>query len=274
MRKALLAIALTLAGASAASAQGYLNHCSGEIYTGPVRRVRVERAQFAEVEGQLVEGPRRLVGTVVYSPDRRRAEHTSFDAEGRPSRIYVRVCYDDGKQAEYSVFDGERRLVWRESYSRDGREIVRFDADGRVLKREVVLLDAEGRKQVGRETYDGEGRLVSRAVNTRDDDKSVWAIYDGQGRLMKKDVHSLNYGGPHHSDYYTYKPDGTLASHSTSQADAAVGRIEKSGPRGRSSEEREYDAHRNLVRHTDYGPHPATGGMRPVAVSYHEITYF
>jgi YD repeat-containing protein len=274
MKKALLIIALTLAGASAAAGQGYLKHCGGEIYTGPVRSVRVERAQYIKVDGQLVEGPRRLVNVVVYSDDRRRAEHTAYDEAGEVRNVYVRACYEDGKQSEYAMFDGGRRLRWRKQYSRDGGEILDFDADGRVTRREVVSRDASGRKLVGSSIYNGEGVLVLRTENTLEDGKSVWATYDGEGRLRAKAVHTLNYGGPHHAESYTYRPDGTVGRHTISKADAAVRHLEKEGLGGRESERREYDAHRNLVKLINYRHDPLTGEMAPVAVFYHEITYF
>lgn len=274
MRKALLIIALTLAGATAAAGQGYLKHCSGEIFTGPVRSVRIERAQYTKVGGQLVEGPRRLVNVIVYSGDRRSAEHTAYDEAGKVRNIYVRVCYEDGKQSEYAMLDGDRRLRWRKQYSRDGGEILDFDADGRVTRREVVSRDASGRKLIGTATYNGEGVLVRRAENTLEDGKSVWATYDGEGRLRAKTVHTLNYGGPHHTESYTYRPDGTVARHSTLKADAAVQHLEKEGMGRKESEQREYDARGNLVKLTNYRHNPLTGEMAPVAVSYYEITYF
>jgi YD repeat-containing protein len=280
MRKALLLIALTFAGASAADGQSYLYHCNGSIYKGPVRSARVEHARFRKVGGEWVEGPRRLHSVTVFSNDRRTSEQTTYDPRGKATGILVRVCYEDGNTAEEALYDGERRPKWRKLYSRDGGEIRHLDADGRLQKREVVLRDEGGRRHVGRETYDADGVLVRRAVNTQEGGQSVWTTYDGEGRMLEKSVFSLNYGGPHHNEHFRYNPDGTVAGSRVSRSDARSQQLESEetgrggAPARKLSERREYDSRRNLVKLTSYRHDPATGEMAPAAISYYEISYF
>lgn len=279
MSKVLLLFAFLFACAPVADGQGYLHHCSGEIFKGPVRSVRSVQTLYVEEGGQWVEGPRRLVGVTVYSEGRRRAEHTSFDEEGQERYIHVRVCREDGRQAEYAAFDAARNLIWRYVYSGDGREVLKFDADGRLTQREVSVHDAQGRNLAGGETFDGEGRLLLRSVITREADRTVRATYDATGRLVSQTVHTLDGGEPRH-EFYTFRPDGTVARRVTSRSDAGSRHIQKeSAGHGGAlapshSERREYDAHGNLVRLINYRVDPATGEMVPFAVSYHEITYF
>jgi len=280
MKKALLLIAVALCGAAPAAGQGYVMFRDGDATHGRVRSVRIEQAGFFKAGGEWVEGPRRLALVKVYSHGGRRSETTGYDADGAVRDIRVHTFYEDGKQAEAAHFDGGRNLLSRTVYSRDGNESHTFGADGRVRQRVVLVRAPGGQQIVERRTYDGDGALLGCDSNTRDGHTSVWSTYDAAGRLSEKRVHHLNYGGAHRSEYYTYNADGSVAEVRRAESDAgaeqsasatADGRGE---PKRKHSERREYDAQRNLIKHTDYRWNRATGEMEPFGVSYHEIIYF
>ena len=271
MRKALPAIALTLAAVSAAHGQDRPGDCAGAL-KGPVRSVRVVRAVYSSAGGRSVEGARRLVSVTVYSEDRRRSEETRYDEAGKVRHIFVRACYDDGRAAENTLFDAERRPLRRVVFSRDGGELVRLDAAGQVVRREVFARDAEGRQTVT--AYDGAGVLVYHSVSGLDGGKSVATGYDGEGRLTGRSVGGAVGGGLYQRDDYRYSPDGTVATHSTVMSDAGKGLRRWEADGLRQEERREYDRRGNLRKVARYVQHPVTGAMVQSSTYYYEITYF
>lgn len=266
MKKALLIVTLMLSSA-AASGQARVESREGDLFKGPVRSVRTERADFSKVGGAWTEGPRRLVSLKTYSPDGRRSETQHFDADGSLREIEARAYFGDGRAAELSRFDPWRNPLGRTLYSPDGKEIKTFGPDGRAGGREVVLKDASGREVVERRTYDAEGRLLRRDSNTPDGYTAVLLTYGATGLLSGKKVFRLDKAGGYSFKDYRYGPDG-------SAGEAAVGPQAVGAPRRDHSERREYDARGNLVRQVDYRRNLQTGEMEPYAVTHYEITYY
>jgi antitoxin component YwqK of YwqJK toxin-antitoxin module len=279
MKKALLLIAFVFAVAPAAAGQGYLYNCAGDPFKGPVRAVRVERAEFKKVDGAWVEGPRRLISETAYSDDRRRAEHTAYDDEGKVSGTYVRTCYENGKQAELAHYDDRQRLKRRRVFNPDGGEVLDLDAEGRLLRRETFERDGAG-VLVAHRTFDGDGKLVREELHAREGKTYVQKTFDGEGRLLAKTVNSVNPDGRGGREEHRYKADGSIGVVLRATADAGLRQIEHTqevvgtGRGRRLSDRREYDARGNLVKLTAYMPNAATGETAPIHVSYYEITYF
>jgi hypothetical protein len=129
-------------------------------------------------------------------------------------------------------------------------------------------------------TYDGSGGLKERSVNERDEKTSVWSTYGPDGSLKRRDVHALNYGGPHRTETQTYAADGSVAGRRVAEADAGVSDLRATeargdaGPPRKTRQTREYDWRRNLSKNVTYKWNEGTGEYEPVFVSYSTIEYY
>ncbi len=239
----------------------------------------MERATFSRVDGQLIEGPRRLVSVSNYAPDGKRWEQESYAPDGSLRTRYVHVHDDAGNEVELSVFDGKGALQMRRVYRPETRETLTYNGDGTLRERSVSLLRADGTLAETR-TYDGGGALKERSVNERDDKTSVWSTYRADGSLKKRDEHSLDYGGPHRTETQTYSADGSVVARRVSDVDAGVSDLRATveagdgGPPRKTRETREYDSRRNLSRLTNYTWNAEAGDYEPAAVTYYTVTYY
>jgi antitoxin component YwqK of YwqJK toxin-antitoxin module len=280
MKKILLVVTLSLfAAATARSQQKAVEFRTGDVFIGHVKSARIETAHFSKVDGAIVEGPRRLSVAVSYSPDGKMKEEASYAPDGSLRNKYVYVYDDSGNRLEQSNYGGQNNLHSRFVYRPDTGETFTYDGEGKLQTHRQVILN-ERREPVEVRTYDGSGGLLKSEVNTRDADKSVWRTYRADGSLEREAVHSLNYGGPHHSVERSYNPDGSISGRRVSDADASVNNLEavvekKDGtPREKRREKREYGSHRNLTKLTRYAWDDAANDFVPSVVYYYVIDYY
>ena len=280
MNKLLSALLLSLSLSAFASAQQRaVEFRQGDALKGPVRSARVERATFSKVDGVPVEGPRRLSSISSYTPDGKRQEQESYKPDGTLRNRYVHVYDDAGNEVEMSVFDGAGDLQMKKVYRPATGETLTYNGDGSLRARRVVINRPDG-TQAETHLYDGSGALRERAVNERDGKTSVWSTYGADGSLKKRDVHALNYGGPHHTESKTYAPDGSVAGRRVSDVDAAVSDLRETEERGgggsprKTRETREYDSRRNLTKLVNFSWNAETGEYEPASVSYYTVEYY
>lgn len=262
--------------------QTYLRFRVGDAFKGPVKTVRLERAGFVMRDGARVEGRRVLLAVNRYSPDGRTAERESYAPDGSLRRKTVHRYGNEGQLLEESHYDGGGKLVGRKSYDHSADERLTFDGEGRLTERRVAVWNARRDKIKEILIYDGAGALVRREVNSVDEagKKSTWTAYDPEGKVVDQSVHSLNYGGPHRTEQQAYNADGSAGGSRVATSDAAVTRLEAietnadGTVRRKTSEQREYDAHRNLSRLVNLRWDDAEGAYVPVAVTYYTTTYY
>ena len=279
--KRLLSASILLAAlAAAASAQQKpLMFRQGDAFRGPVKSARIEHATFKRVDGVLVEGPRRLSVVSTYSPDGRRKEYEGYGPDGSVRTRYVHVYDDAGNEVELSMFDGKGDLQMRRVYHPAAGETLTYNGDGSLRERRVVTLRPDGKLAEVR-LYNGDGALKSRDVNTKEGGVSVWSTYGPDGVLKREARHSLNYGGPHHTELKTFAPDGSPVWRRVSDVDAKVSDLRVTedkgdgGPTRQTRETREYDSHRNLHKQTSFKWNAETGEYEPTSVSYYTLTYY
>jgi hypothetical protein len=280
MKRVLFALLLLPAlSLSASGRQKAVEYRQGDAFRGPVRSARIERATYSRVDGRLVEGPRRLVSVSTYTPDGKRGEQEAYAPDGTLRKRYVHVYDDAGNGVEMSVFDGAGNLEMKRVSRPATGETLTYNGDGSLRERRVVLNRPDG-TQAETHLYDGSGALLERSVNERDAKTSVWSTYRADGSLKRRDVHTLNYGGPHHTESKTYAPDGSVTGRRVSDADAGVRdlraaeeRSDGAAPR-KTRETREYDSHKNLSKLTNFRWNAETGEYEPFAVSYYTIEYY
>jgi hypothetical protein len=278
--KRLFLASLVFALAPTASAQEMsVEFRQGDAFRGPVKSARIESAAFVRRDGQLVEGPRRLVSVINYAPDGKRREQETYAPDGKSVNKTVSVYDDAGNEVEMSMFDGRGELRMKRVYRPAAGETLTYNGDESLRERRVVVARPDG-TQAEVLTYDGSGALVERSVNERDGKTSVWSTYRADGSLKERAVHALNYGGPHHTEKETYAPDGSVAGRRVSNVDAAVSDLRAAEERGdgapprRTRDTREYDSRRNLIKNVQYRWNAEAGEYEPTLAYYSAIEYY
>lgn len=251
----------------------------GDAMRGPVKSVRVEHAAFTRADGRLVEGPRRLAVVSTYAPDGKRREYEGYAPDGTLRQRFVYAYDDAGNEIEMSAFDGGGKLLVKKvSHPSPGEELT-YDGEGKLRERRVIVRGPDGNLTEVL-LYDGAGALKERRVNARVDKTSVWSTYRADGSLVRRDEHSLNYGGPHRTETRTYAPDGSAAGRRVSDVDAAVKDLRLTvakadgGSPQQTRETREYDARGNLSKLAAYKLNAETGEYEPYSVSYYTVEYY
>jgi YD repeat-containing protein len=236
MRNFLTLLALALACVHPSTAQTETDRERAGL-TGPVRAVRVERAQVSNVSGQLVEGARTL------------AQSSSFDEKGNATG--QSLFKPDGSL--------DRKLGWGYTYDAKGRETERtfLNAEGVITSRAVSAYDGRGRK-VEMTFYNPDG-----AVN-----HVQTFVYDDRGKLIRE-AHLNPDGTVRNVSVYTYdaggrlrewsmqKPDGSLSQRKVSNYDEKGREIEWTVYRGDGTpalgQRSSYDERGNVVESLRYG---------------------
>jgi antitoxin component YwqK of YwqJK toxin-antitoxin module len=278
-RLLLFASLLSALSLSASAQQKAVEFRQGDALRGPVRTARIEQATFSRVDGVLVEGPRRVVVVSTYTPDGKRKEYEGYAPDGTLRNRYVHVYDDAGNEVEMSVFDGAGKLQTKRVYRPLEGEVLTYAGDGSLRERSVSVKGSDGTLAETR-LYDGSGALKERSVNERDGKTSVWSTYRADGSLKRRTEHSLNYGGPHHSETKSYAPDGRVVGRRVSDVDAAVSDLRATeargdgGPPRETRETREYDSRGNLSKMVTFKWNAETGEYEPASVSYYTIEYY
>jgi len=284
MRKVLLAFAASLLTIpSAAAQQGRVEFRRGDAFHGPVKTVRMERAEFIMRDGEPVEGERRLVAVINYTPDGKRSEKESYLPDGKLRQKSVHVYDDGGDLVEEEHYDGEKALLSKKVYVRRGDELWTYDGDGKLLQRRLVIWNATRDKMIETREFDGGGALTKRGVNTRDPatGNSTWTYYRGDGSLAERNEFSP-FTATKNDRQSRFRPDGTSAGRRDVKVERTANGmdIEATGTnpdgtvRRRTRETREKDARRNLVRQTHFRWVEGAGKFVPFGVNYNVITYF
>jgi YD repeat-containing protein len=110
--------------------------------TGPVHRVRAERAKLIVKSGQLVEGTRELLETTTYDVQGNRVDNSYHLISGDPQTGKEEYRYDDlGHLVEMTLRDpDDNSILSREAYTYE------FDAVGNWTKMNTFLVVFEGGK--------------------------------------------------------------------------------------------------------------------------------
>lgn len=281
--KSLLSAPLLLACLAVTSAAqgGVVESREGDIFRGPVKSVRIEHVRYERIDGQLVEGARRLVHADTYAPDGKRKEQESYAPDGavRSRRVFV---YDDaGNEIEHSLFDGGGQLRARFVRRTAEGDMRVYNGDGSLRERRVVEKRPDGVVEL--RIYDGVGALRERTeTKVEGGGHSVSRTYKPDG-VLKQSVErgpGVEYG-QRRSVEQTYNPDGTVYGRRVSEftSDASSWEIRADndshnpGPK-KTREAREFDSRKNLSRITKYVWNEAMNDYEPSEVMHYTVTYY
>lgn len=250
-KRLLLSVALTLTASASVFAQTVrVESRDGDRYVGPVREVRVEKAEYVKQEGVLVEGPRRLLYTHSCSEDGKRCEYATYSAEGTPRGRLVNVYDDEGRMIEQSSYSEGDRLAAKETLRPDERE-------------ELV--------------YNDDGTLRQRTVSVPRGDGNTWVrIYKGDGTLDKEYPvpGGIGYRAARRSPVVKRGDDMTVSAEGPRVKEFESAPVRPDGARPRARERRERDKHGNPLKVVQYVWDDAAGDYVPIKVFYFTITYY
>ena len=280
MKAILLALCLLASASAAAARQKASENRQGDSFRGPVKSVRVEQADYRRVNGVSVEGPRRLVSVITYTPDGKRQESVDYAPDGSEQYRLTYVYDDDGNELEVSHFDAKGDLKMRRVQVPQAGETLVYEGDGSLRERLVIVRGWDGQR-LGTMVYDGAGALKERHVGTREGGLFVWSVYRPDGTLKRRDTHALDSGGRRRTVLQTYNERGVLVRRRVLESDAAAterrSAVETGSGDGeppRTRDTREYDSHKNPSKLTRYSWSEAAGGYEPSSVTYYTITYY
>ena len=284
MRKILLAFASSLLLVSSAFAQRkVVEFRTGDAIHGLVKTVRHESAEFTMKDGVPVEGKRRLVSVKSYTPDGKRSETESYSRDGTLREKRVHVYDDGGNLIEEAHYDGENVLLDKKTYVRQGDELLTFDKDGKLVRRVFTLWNNKRDKVVENRTFDGNGALIERNVNTRDPEtgKSIWTKYKGDGTLAERNEYSP-FTNTKNDKQSHFNRDGSSAGERDVKAERtangmtieAVETNANGKVRRKTLKTLEDDARGNLIKQTLSMWNETAGKFVPYAASYTDITYY
>jgi YD repeat-containing protein len=179
---------------------------------GPVRTVRIDRAQFFIEAGKMVEGPRMLAETLVYDAAGRRIESADYLPGGAPDTKSTWKFDDAGREIErsyyvhdslvrrwVSTYDDKGRIRERTEYGPGGgsvgRLIYEYSATGNQAR--VTDYGSSDVRKKWDETYDAQRNLLERIE------------YDADGSSQSKYIYTYDAAGNRTSETHYYKSNGS-----------------------------------------------------------------
>lgn len=276
---------LTLCSQFSLAQQTSIVNRQGDVFRGPVKMVRSERAGLRSEGNQLIEGPLTLIQTISYSSDGLSREVNGYNPNGSLRQKTVETYHPNGNRATLTSYDRDGKITARTSYEYDGsgglESETRYNPDGSILERRIIQATDSPRKIVAVTKISGAGTHIETGVNTRDEANktSKWSYSKTDG-TRNEDTFSRDDAGNHITEQLQYSSDGSLTGRRVSRVDAAVARLESTiyeangTVREKTLETREYDSRRNLIKIVNYRWVAALQKFEPTVVSYHRITYF
>ena len=278
-KRLLLSLALTLAASASVFAQqaGGLERRNGDLFVGPVRTARAERAVYVKQDGALVEGPRRLTFAVSYSEDGRRRDYENYTEDGA-MRARNLIVYDErGRMVEQYYYAGRANLIAKIISKPDEGEVLNYTGDGSLRQRVVTVAREDGTKEV--KIYNGDGTLYGTSVVKSGDGAMASKSFDGNGTLRGETAMQSGAGGAHVREEQRYDSVGAPTGRTVSTAGPGAKEYESvvvkpDGTQLRTRETRERDERGNPVKSIRYVWDDAAGDFVPTEVFYFTVTYY
>jgi hypothetical protein len=286
MRKYFASLLLSIFLASAASAQSNpISYRDGDEFRGFIRSVQTEHALVSRQNDEVIEGPRVLLQTRKYSPDGRRCETIAYQKDGSQRYKDIYIYNDAGKLAEKDTFNEQDVLTRKQvnSFDEGGRliEETAFNTDGTLQQRKVFIYSSAKDRLLEIVTYDGNGMVIRRDVNSYDyqNRKSTWHTEEPDGTRSEQ-TFDLNAPEPRLQEYISYNAGGAVARTHVSSNDYPVHRIEGTDYNAdgaivrKESQNREFDSQRNITKITWLRWNKERETFEPFAITYNIISYY
>jgi hypothetical protein len=248
--------------------------------SGPVRSIRVEKADFVSRNGELVEGPRILLQTATYNEDGTRVEIASYQPDGLVAVHTIETYDPDGRRLEKITLDSPRgapanRMTW--SYD-DSKRMIGFTIrrpDGSVVGKTTYTYAGNLRFQ-HTENYDRNGLVISKIDATLDMKthrmESVAQNPEGVAQRTSAFTDTAN------SQTYEATLNGAMVDKTVSTRVGTGAQVTQYTPNGaiknQSHIQNEVDSHGNSIKTVWFEGQVGTDVSRPVSIYYRTFEYY
>ena len=142
-----------------------------QLFWGPIRSVRIERADFVERGGQRVEGPRVLTQTIDYNAEGTHCELAIYNRDGSVVERIAETYDTDGHILDNETLKANGQIETRTEYKYDSakrwKEMSLFRGDGSIASRTTFRYEDNKRFQES-VSYDPAGSIVSKSTGILD----------------------------------------------------------------------------------------------------------
>jgi antitoxin component YwqK of YwqJK toxin-antitoxin module len=141
------------------------------MFWGPIRSVRIEKADFVERDGQRVEGPRVLTQTIEYNAEGTHCEVATYNREGSVVQRIAETYDTEGHILQSATLKAngqiESRIEYKYDSSKRWNEMSLFRGDGSIASRTTFRYEDNKRFQES-VSYDPGGSIVSKSTGVLD----------------------------------------------------------------------------------------------------------
>src|SRR5215813_2531955 len=215
-----------------------------QMFWGPIRSVRIEKADFLERDGQRVEGPRVLTQTIEYNAEGTHCEVVNYNRGSVLQRITetydtdghilesttlkangqiesrLKYKYDSAKRwQEMSIFRGDGSIASRTTFRYEGdkrfQEAVSYEPDGSIISKSTGVLDMRTH-QMETVAEDPSGAVKRRSAFT---DIPNGQIYEQSTNDVPGERSVSMRQGNNGAEVTRYNPDGSIITRSRSSSE-------------------------------------------------------
>jgi antitoxin component YwqK of YwqJK toxin-antitoxin module len=250
----------------------------GKVF-GPVRSIRVEKADIVKRNGELVEGPRVLLQTATYNTDGTRVELSSYQPDGSVAVRTVERYDTDGRRLEKTTVDSRGEVANRMTWSYDdGKRLIGFTIyrpDGSVAGKTTYTYDGNLRFQ-HTENYDRNGLIISKVNATLDMNthrtESIAQTPEGNAQRTSSFTDTAN------GQTYEATLNGAPADKIVSTRVGTGAQVTQYSPdeaiTSRGHNQNEFDSHGNSIKTIWFAEQVGTDVSRPVSIYYRTFEYY
>jgi hypothetical protein len=280
MRLTWLVLTALIAASLCSAQQREMRWFGASKVSGPVRSIRVEKADFVSRNGQLVEGPRVLLQTATYNEDGTRVEIASYRPDGSVAVHTIEIYDPDGRRLEKITLDSPHdspanRMKWSYDDSERMAGFTIYLADGSVAGKTTYTYAGNLRLQ-HTENYDRNGLIVSRVDATLDmkthRTESIGQSPEGVAQRTSAFTDTAN------SQTYETTLDGSPADKIVSTRAGTGAQVIQYSPNGaiksQGHNQNEVDSYGNSIKTVWFEGQAGEEVSRPTSIYYRTFEYY
>jgi len=275
-----LATVLVVAVLICSAQQPIKRRFGAPTFYGPVRTVRIERAEITNQYSQLTEGPRTLLQTVTFNEDGTRKELIVYRSDRAISGRTIETFDPDGRLLETKSFRGNGDLGnWMASvYDQSKRliEQITYRPDGSISHRTTFVYQDNKRihKSVA---YDQNGVIVGEVDGVLDlkTHRMQTITQNPAGVAQRETAFTDTSEGQVYQEQTNGNPTRHLLTRPLKTGGAEIIDYDPDGAvRTRQHVKSEVDSYGNLIRQVNLVAKGDSGDFQPVFVIYRTFEYY
>jgi antitoxin component YwqK of YwqJK toxin-antitoxin module len=275
-----LATVLIVAVIACSAQQPIQRRFGAPTFYGPVRTVRIERAEITSQNGQLTEGPRTLLQTVAFNKDGTRKELTVYRSDGAISGRTIETFGPDGRLLETKTFRGNGDLGnWTARVYDENKKLIEqitYRPDGSVSHRTTFVYQDNKRihKSVA---YDQNGVIVSQVDGVLDlkTHRMQTITQNPAGVVQRETAFTDTSDGQVYQEQTNGTPTRRSLTRPLKTGGAEMIDYDQDGVvRTRQRVKSEVDSYGNFIKEVNLVARGDSGDFQPAGVIYRTFEYY